>query len=92
MTFWLALAVIIGTAVGLDAPQEQAQWQARQAAMREVAPAAVVPGAADRLAGEADLPLAWRVPWLSGVAAAVLVIGLGLAAEASAREAGADGP
>jgi hypothetical protein len=66
--FWLAVALLVGTAVGVNAQHEQAQWSAHHAALLEVAPAAAVSVTADRLA-PADLPLVWRVPWLSGVAA-----------------------
>jgi len=94
MTFWLAVALIVGVAVGIGTQHERRLWDVRHASLVVATPstAATSPPVAGQIPMEQAPPIAWRAPWLSGLAAGVIVICIGLAAEASAREFAAAEP
>jgi hypothetical protein len=88
MTGWLIVALISGVLVGLIAQHERQNWELNQGLTAYVPPMILTltpspdqPGVPQivPVPPEMDLPLAWRVPWLSGLVVAGIVLGIGAA-------------
>jgi hypothetical protein len=88
MTGWLIGALSIGLLVGLVAQQERQTWERNQRLTSSgppmiltLTPSPDQPGWPQTVPvpPEMDLPLAWRVPWLSGLVVAGIVLGIGAA-------------
>jgi hypothetical protein len=86
MTGWLIGALTIGLLVGLVAQHERQNWELNQCLTAYVPPMILTltpspaqPGVPQTVPvpPEMGLPLAWRVPWLSGLVVAGIILGIG---------------
>jgi hypothetical protein len=95
MTGWLIAALISGLLVGLVAQHERQAWELNHGLTVYVPPMILTltpspdqPGVPQTVPAPPDggLPLAWRVPWLSGLVGAGIILGIGTAAKRPWRD------